>query len=73
VVVPDNLYIGVIAQNCLGMNPCEGSGSGKDKHGHNFTKVSFVPPVENGIEEFCNSKSHTQYCENGQIRDFYLH
>ncbi len=80
---PDKLYIGAIVQNCLGLNPYEGEPGvqcrtgaqvvGRDKHGHDFTKVSDAPPDRNGIEEFCTSDNYKQYCENGQIRVFYLH
>lgn len=80
---PEKLYVGAIVQNCLGLNPYPGEKGvqcrtgaqvvGKDKHGHDTTKVSDAPPDRNGIEEFCNSPQHKKYCDSGQIRVLYLH
>mmetsp|Transcript_39330 Transcript_39330/g.72034 ORF Transcript_39330/g.72034 Transcript_39330/m.72034 type:complete len:609 (+) Transcript_39330:66-1892(+) len=80
---PEKLFIGAIVQNCFGLNPYPGEPGvqcrtgaqvvGKDAHGHDTTKVSDAPPDRNGIEEFCNSPEHKQYCDSGQIRVMYLH
>jgi hypothetical protein len=80
---PDRLYVGVVVQNCLGLDPYPGEvGSqcrtgaqvvGKGPNGHDRTKVSDAPPDRNGIEEFCISENHKRYCESGQVRALYLH
>jgi [Skp1-protein]-hydroxyproline N-acetylglucosaminyltransferase len=80
---PNNLFVGVIVQNCFGLHPYPGEvGSqcktgaqvvGKGPGGHDITKVSDAPPDNNGVEEFCNSSKHSQYCTNGQIRVLYIH
>jgi hypothetical protein len=80
---PDKLYVGVVVQNCLGLDPYDGEpGSqcrtgaqvvGKGPNGHDRTEVSDAPPDKNGIEEFCNSPQHARYCDSGQVRALYLH
>lgn len=80
---PDRLYVGVVVQNCLGLDPYPGeAGSqcrtgaqvvGKGPHGHDRTKVSDAPPDRNGVEEFCVSENHRRYCDSGQVRALYLH
>jgi [Skp1-protein]-hydroxyproline N-acetylglucosaminyltransferase len=80
---PEKLYVGAIVQNCFGLKPYEGEEGvqcrtgaqvvGKNKQGRDTTKVSDAPPDRNGIEEFCNSPQHKQYCDNGQVRVLYLH
>mmetsp|Transcript_7527 Transcript_7527/g.17068 ORF Transcript_7527/g.17068 Transcript_7527/m.17068 type:complete len:603 (-) Transcript_7527:32-1840(-) len=80
---PDKLFIGAIVQNCFGLNPYPGEPGvqcrtgaqvvGKDAHGRDTTKVSDAPADRNGIEEFCTSPKHKQYCDSGQIRVLYLH
>jgi [Skp1-protein]-hydroxyproline N-acetylglucosaminyltransferase len=80
---PDKLYVGVVVQNCLGLDPYDGEpGSqcrtgaqvvGKGPNGHDLTEVSDAPPDKNGIEQFCDSPQHERYCESGQVRALYLH
>jgi len=82
---PDKLFVGVVVQNCFGLNPYPGEGGGQCKTGaqvvvgkkgpggHDITKVSDAPPDRNGVEEFCTSSKHSQYCANGQIRALYIH
>jgi hypothetical protein len=80
---PNKLFVGVIVQNCFGLHPYPGEvGSqcktgaqvvGKGPSGHDKTKVSDAPPDNNGVDEFCNSSRHSQYCTNGQIRVLYIH
>ncbi|KAL3811598.1 hypothetical protein ACHAXA_002726 [Cyclostephanos tholiformis] len=80
---PDRLYVGVVVQNCLGLDPYPGEvGSqcrtgaqvvGKGPNGHDRTEVSDAPPDRNGVEEFCASPRHRRYCDSGQVRALYLH
>jgi [Skp1-protein]-hydroxyproline N-acetylglucosaminyltransferase len=80
---PDRLFVGVVVQNCLGLDPYPGeSGSqcrtgaqvvGKGPNGRDKTKVSDAPPDRNGVEEFCTSPNHKKYCDSGQVRALYLH
>lgn len=80
---PDKLFVGVVVQNCFGLDPYPGEEGGQCKtgaqvvgkgpSGHDITKVSDAPPDRNGVEEFCTSSKHSQYCANGQIRALYIH
>jgi hypothetical protein len=83
---PDKLFIGAVVQNCFGKvlpdgtidpsgTPCKTGRQviGKDKHGHDQTKVSDAPIDVNGIEEFCTNVQYKKYCEAGQIRVLYVH
>ena len=45
---------------------------GKDKNGHDTTKVSPVEVDTNGLETFCALEKFSKYCNNGQIRVLYV-
>jgi Glycosyltransferase (GlcNAc) len=80
---PDKLFVGVVMQNCFGIDDVTGekygckTGAqviGKDKDGRDMTKVSDAPPDINGVEKFCSLDSkYKQYCDNGQIRVLSVH
>lgn len=80
---PERLFVGAVVQNCLGLHPYPGEPGvqcrtgaqvvGKDKRGHDTTKVSDAPPDPNGIAEFCEDPDYKRYCDRGQIRVLYFH
>eukprot|EP00538_Stauroneis_constricta_P000863 CAMPEP_0119549908 /NCGR_PEP_ID=MMETSP1352-20130426/3540_1 /TAXON_ID=265584 /ORGANISM="Stauroneis constricta, Strain CCMP1120" /LENGTH=549 /DNA_ID=CAMNT_0007595607 /DNA_START=44 /DNA_END=1693 /DNA_ORIENTATION=- len=74
---PDNIFFGVIVQNCFGLEygvQCRTGMEviGKNKQGRDMTKISDAPADKNGIEEFCHSPNYSKYCETGQIRVVYM-
>ncbi|KAL7570546.1 hypothetical protein ACA910_004318 [Epithemia clementina (nom. ined.)] len=84
---PEKLYVGAVIQNCFGKVMDDGvtidpSGLpcrtghvvvGKDKQGHDQTKVSDAPVDPNGIADFCAMEDFAKYCTNGQVRVLYVH
>jgi [Skp1-protein]-hydroxyproline N-acetylglucosaminyltransferase len=79
---PENLYVGVVMQNCFGLDDITGetygckTGAeviGKDKRGRDMTRVSDKPPDINGVERFCLDIQFQHICQNGQLRVLSIH
>ncbi|KAL7529693.1 hypothetical protein ACHAWF_003084 [Thalassiosira exigua] len=80
---PEKLFVGVVVQNCFGLNPYPGEPGVQCRtgaqvvgkvNGRDQTKVSDAPPDRNGIEEFCmSSEKHREICNSGRIRALYVH
>lgn len=72
---PDKLFVGTIVQNCFGVDYTCKTGAqviGKNKLGHDQTKVSDASPDVNGVAEFCKHNLYRKYCDTGQLRVLYV-
>lgn len=72
---PSKIFVGVVVQNCFGVDYTCKTGFevvGKDKNGHDTTKVSDTTPDRNGIHEFCTDLKYKKYCDSGQVRVLYV-
>ena len=72
---PDKIFVGAVVQNCFGMDYMCKTGVqvvGKDKHGHDMTKISDAPLDPNGIADFCGDPKYKKYCNSGQVCAIYV-
>lgn len=75
---PDQLYVGVIVNNCFPNNDtiCQGGVQvvGKDKQGKDKLKNTADGVAdENQMETFCQNTTFAKYCDQGQVRVLYVH
>lgn len=75
---PEKLYVGVIVNNCFGVDdngiPCKGSPKvvGHDANGRDILDIEDGKPDTNHIATFCGNSTFQIFCTNGQVRVLYV-